>query len=144
MSRWVRVRIDDDNEGAGCAGCLLLAGAVVALLFVASFGSILYRRYSDRQIESRRVPLTTETLSSYAGQYDYARYLISVERHGNKLFTKSVEERCELMPISESEFLFKNCVNGFGGQAKFSRDGRGQMFMLIVHRDGREVRAPRK
>ena len=140
----MRVRIDDDNEGAGCAGCLLLSGGVVVLLLLFSFGNVLYRRYSERQIESRRVPLPTETLSSYAGQYDYARYLISVERHGNKLFTKSVEERCELMPISESEFLFKNCVNGFGGQAKFSRDGRGQMTMLLTYRDGRTERVLRR
>jgi hypothetical protein len=146
MSRWVRVRIDDDTgEGAGCAGCLLLAGAVVALFFVASFGSVLYRRYTDRQIESRRVPIPSEQLNAYAGQYDYnGRYLITVERHGDKLFSRSQEERCELMPISQSDFLFRDCINGFGGKAKFLRDARGQMSLQIFYRDGREESAPRK
>lgn len=141
----MRVRIDDDNEGAGCAGCLLLAGGVVVLLLLFSFGSNLYRRYSDRQIESRRVPLSTEALSSYAGQYDYhGRYLITVEQRGDKLFSRSQEERCELMPISQSDFLFRDCINGFGGKAKFVRDARGRMSLLIFYRDGREERAPRK
>jgi len=145
MSRWVRVRIDDgDGEGAGCIGCLLLAGVVVALFFVGSFGSVLYRRYTDRQIESRRVPMPSETLSAYTGQYDYGRYLINVERHGDKLFTRSDEDRCELMPVSQTVFLFRNCINGFTGQAKFVRDARGQMFIVIIHKDGREERAQRK
>jgi hypothetical protein len=136
---------DGDGEGAGCTGCLLLAGAVAVLFVMASFGSILYRRYSDRQIESRRVPLPPEVLSSYAGQYDYnGRYLITVEQHGDKLFTRSEEERCELMPTSQTDFVFTNCLNGFGGKAKFIRDGRGQMSLQIFYRDGREERAPRK
>lgn len=83
------------------------------------------------------MPLSQEVLDSYVGQYDYRRYLINVERQDDRLFTKSVEERCELMPVSQSAFIFRNCVNGFSGQAVFSRDSRRQMTMIITYRDGR-------
>ncbi len=48
------------------------------------------------------------------------------------------------MPISEIDFLYKNCVNGFTGQARFIKDARGQIVMQIIHTDGREERAHRK
>lgn len=145
MGRSYRIWVEDgDNEGAGCAGCLLLAGAAVVLLLAASYGSVLYRRYTVQQEEARRVPLSQDVLDSYMGQYDYGRYLITVERQGDKLFTKSVEERCELMPVSQSAFIFRNCVNGFGGQAVFSRDSRGQVTMMITYRDGRTERVVKK
>lgn len=122
----------------------MLAGGLVVLLLVASYGSILYRRYTDRQTEARRIPLSQEVLDSYVGRYDYGRYLITVERHGDGLFTRSPEGRCVLMPVSQADFIFRDCVNGFGGRARFSRDGQGQMNMLIIYRDGRTERVLRK
>jgi len=72
MGRWVRVRIDDDdNEGTGCIGCLALATGLLILSFVCSFGSLIYNRYNNWRIESRRVPLPPETLDLSVGQYDY-------------------------------------------------------------------------
>jgi hypothetical protein len=145
MSRWVRVRIDDDDgEGAGCIGCLALAVGVFILIFICSFGSVIYKRYTDWRIESHRVQLSPDALDLYVGQYDYnRRYLITVERRGDRLFNKSEEDFCELMPISETNFVYRNCVNGFIGQARFTKDAHGQMVMLITHKDGREDRAAR-
>lgn len=146
MGRWARVYFDDDlNDGNGCFGCLGLIVGLLVLSFVCSFGGRIYTRYTDWRIDSRRVRVTPETLDLYVGQYDYnKRYRIVIERRGDNLFNKSPEESCELMPVSETDFLYRNCANGFRGRARFIKDAQGKMIMVIFHQNGDEERAARK
>ena len=132
------------EAGPGCVGCLgISAIAIIIWIGINAYQFIQARRELNR-IEAQRVKLTADTLDSYAGQYDYnGRYVISIERRGDQLFSRSPEERCELLPVSETDFLFFKCLNGFGGKAKFVRDGRGQVSLQIFYRDGREDSALR-
>jgi hypothetical protein len=137
-----------ERVGAGgCIGGLALLIIGFVLYFFFNLGTFAYKRYTDRQIDSRlesqRVEVAPATLDSYAGQYDYGRYRIKIEHRGNKLFNISDEEFCELMPISTDEFIYKNCVLGFHGRAKFVRDMQGRLTLVVIHQDGREERAPR-
>jgi hypothetical protein len=138
-------------ERVGSVGCigglaLLLIGFV--LYFFFNLGTFAYKRYTDRQIDSRlesqRVMLAPATLDQYTGEYNYGRYKIKIEHRGNKLFNISDEEFCELMPVSSDEFIYKNCVLGFQGRARFIKDAHGNLTLIVIHQDGREERAPRK
>ena len=126
--------------GGGCVGCLAFLVIGFGLYFCFNLGTFAYKRYMDRQIESQRVQVAPATLDSYTGRYNYGRYKIKIERRGNKLITISEEEFCELMPIA-TEFIYKNCANGFQGRARFERDGRGNLVLVVVHRNGRIERA---
>lgn len=146
MGRWARIYVDDDlNDGNGCFGCLGLIVGLIVICFLLPYSGRIYTRYTDWRIDSRRVRVLPETLDLYVGQYDYnKRYRITIERRGDKLFNKSPEESCELMLVSQTDFLYRKCANGFRGRARFIKDIQGKMIMHIFHQNGDEEQAPRK
>lgn len=129
------------ESGPGCMGCLGISVIAALIWGGINLYQFFQARVANSHIEARRVVLPTDTLDSYAGEYNYGRYRIRVERRGDKLYNKSVEEFCELMPTSTHEFIYKECANGFRGMARFERDAQGKLFLIIVHRDGRTERA---
>lgn len=130
-----------EATGAGCAGCLGLAVIIIVLYGVINLYHIVQARIANNKIEAQRAVLNYSTLDMYAGEYYYTRYKIKIERRGDRLFNKSDEEFCELVPISIDTFIYARCVNGFQGKAHFEQDGRGKMVLFITHRDGRIERA---
>ncbi|MBA3240394.1 MAG: hypothetical protein H0T60_04125 [Acidobacteria bacterium] len=129
-----------EATGAGCAGCLGLAIIAVVIYGGINFYRFMQARIANNKIEAQRVVLNSDTLDTYAGEYNYARYKIKVERRGSKLFSISPEEFCELMPVSTQEFIYFRCVLGFQGRARFEQDGRGKMALIVIHQDGRTER----
>jgi hypothetical protein len=123
---------------------LPLAGLslVISVIYgAASFYQFVQKRAADSRIEAQRVVLPAGTLDGYAGEYDYGRYKIRIERRAHRLFNKSAEEFCELVPISIDTFIYARCANGFQGKGRFERNGRGGLTLVIIHRDGRTERA---
>lgn len=111
----------------------------VAFTFLSTLGTNLYYRYFERRAD---VPVVV--LDSYAGEYDYQRrYEISVRRRDDVLLSASPEATCILVPVSNTEFAYRTCSNGFKGQARFVKDERGKIAMVIVHRDGKEETVPK-
>lgn len=131
------------ESGPSCMGCLVMSVLAAIIWGGISLYQFVQSRIADNRIEAQRVALSPAALDAYTGEYDYGRYKIRIERRGNKLYNKSVEEFCELVPISTQEFIYRACVNGFEGKGHFERDGRGKMALIIIHRDGRAEKAIR-
>lgn len=130
-----------DSTGAGCVGCIGLSIIVAIIWGGISLYQVVQSRIANNKIESQRVVLAPNILDSYTGEYNYGRYNIKVERRGGKLFNHSPEEFCELMPASNDEFVYFHCALGFQGYAKFIKDPRGNLTLVVIHPDGREERA---
>lgn len=130
-----------DSTGAGCAGCIGLSIIICVVYGMFCFYQIVLARIANNKIEAQRVVLKSDMLDVYTGEYKYTRYKIKIERRGDKLYNKSAEEFCELVPVSPQEFIYKACANGFQGKGRFERDERGRLFLVIIHRDGRTERA---
>jgi len=130
-----------ESSGYGCVGCLGLSLIICLIYGAVGIYQFVQKRTANNKIEAQRIMLSTDTLDGYVGEYDYGRYKIRIERRANRLFNKSAEEFCELVPISTHEFLYARCVNTFQGRARFERDGRGRLSLVITHRDGRTERA---
>lgn len=130
-----------DSTGNGCAGCLGLSLVICLIYAAVSLYQFVQKRAANSRIEAQRVVLSADTLDGYAGEYDYGRYKIRIERRANRLFNKSAEEFCELVPISIDTFIYARCVNGFQGKGRFERNGRGGLTLVIIHQDGRAERA---
>lgn len=132
-----------ESPARGCVGCIGLSLIAAIIWGGISIYQVVQSRIANNKIEAQRVVLGSDTLDAYTGEYKYKRYKIRIERRGDRLFNKSDEEFCELVPVSSQEFIYARCVNAFQGRARFERDGRGRLFLIIVHRDGRTERAPR-
>jgi hypothetical protein len=132
-----------DSTGVGCAGCLGLSVIICVIYGAVSLYQVVQKRAADNRIEAQRITLASNTLDMYAGEYNYTRYKIKIERRGDRLFNKSDEEFCELVPVSTQEFIYARCANGFQGRARFEQDGHGKMALIVIHQDGRTERAPK-
>lgn len=132
------------ESGPSCMGCMVLSLIIGVVSAAVGIYQVVQKRLANNRIEAQRIVLANDILDSYTGEYKYARYKIKIERRGDKLFNKSPEEFCELVPISTQEFVYARCVNGFQGRARFARDSRGNVTLIVVHRDGREEHAQRK
>jgi hypothetical protein len=130
-----------ESSGYGCAGCLGLSLVICLIYGAVSLYQFVQKHAADNRIEAQRIVLSADTLDGYAGEYDYGRYKIRIERRADRLFNKSAEEFCELVPISINTFIYAHCVNGFQGNGIFERNGRGGLTLIIIHRDGRTERA---
>jgi hypothetical protein len=131
------------EAGPGCWGCLGMSVIAIAIWLAVSAYQYVQARRTLNGIEAQRVRLSNEALDTVVGEYDYTRYKIRIEHRGDKLYNISPEEFCELVPISSQEFIYKACPNGFRGRARFERDARGKLVLVITHQDGRTERADR-
>lgn len=130
-----------ESPAPGCVGCLGLSLIAALVWGGISLYHVVQRRLADGRIEAQRITIPPNTLDAYTGEYKYPRYRIRIEHRGNRLFNISPEEFCELVPISTQEFIYARCANGFQGRARFERDARGNVVLVVVHRDGRAERA---
>jgi hypothetical protein len=131
------------EAGPGCLGCLSVSAIALVIWLAINAYQYVQARRALNSIEAQRVRLSDEALDALVGEYDYGRYRIQVERRGDRLYNKSDEEFCELVPISTQEFIYKACVNGFQGRGRFVKDERGKLALIIIHRDGRSEKAAR-
>lgn len=131
------------EAGPGCIGCLGVSAIAIVIWLAISAYQYVQARRALNDIEAQRVRLSDEALDAVVGEYDYGRYKIRIERRGDRLFNKSAEEFCELVPVATDDFIYARCVNGFQGRALFESEGRGKMTLIIVHRDGRREKAAR-
>lgn len=129
------------ESGPSCLGCLGVSVIAALIWGTVNLYHVVQSRIANNKIEAQRVTLSPDALDAYTGEYNYKRYKIRIERRGDRLFNKSAEEFCELVPTSAQEFIYKACANGFRGRARFESDPRGKLALVITHQDGRTERA---
>ena len=132
-----------ESPAPGCIGCLGLSLVTCIIYGAVNIYQYVQARRALNSIEAQRVVVPNNVLDSFTGEYDYGRYRIKIERRGDRLYNKSDEEFCELVPVSTQEFIYKSCVNGFQGRGRFVKDERGKLALIIIHRDGRSEKATR-
>jgi D-alanyl-D-alanine-carboxypeptidase/D-alanyl-D-alanine-endopeptidase len=87
----------------------------------------------------QHVTARTKLYDGYVGRYQLEPdAILSVTLEGGRLFARiSGQERFELFPLSEGDFLYVDA------QITFKTDGKGHAESLTLHQNGRHMPAPR-
>lgn len=88
------------------------------------------------------VSLSAEQLEPYVGEYELEGHgPMSITRDGEKLYARlSLQPTIRIWPSSESEFFYRVVE----AQITFERDEEGNVTSLVLHQNGRDMKAPRK
>jgi len=78
-----------------------------------------------------------KAFDAYVGRYQMGPdFYIDFMREGSRYLTQAKEQpKLEILPYSESEFFLVD----FPVQVRFTRDNKGKVTGVVVHRDGRDI-----
>ncbi|MCI0489741.1 MAG: DUF3471 domain-containing protein [Blastocatellia bacterium] len=93
----------------------------------------------DRPKERAVAKINPEIYSDYAGEYQIGPgFVFTIVREGNRLFGQATgQPRLELFPESETKFFLKIA----DAQVTFVKGEKGEVTELVIHQNGRNVRA---
>jgi hypothetical protein len=100
------------------------------------------KRISDRPPKERQaVKLDSKLYEVYVGEYQLAPgSVFTIRREGDRLLARLTGQSfMEILPESETEFFY----NVVDAQITFVKDDQGRVISLILHQNGRNLKAPK-
>lgn len=91
------------------------------------------------EVEVKELKISPETLQSYTGEYQLApNFILTVTTENDRIFTQATgQPKFEIFPSSETNFYLK-VVNA---QLDFVKNTEGKVTHLILHQNGRDMKA---
>jgi CubicO group peptidase (beta-lactamase class C family) len=86
------------------------------------------------------IELAGEQLDQYVGDYNLDGVTMSITRDGHRLLAQlGIQPRFRIWPSSETEFFYRVV----DARITFERDDHGKTTALVLHQNGRDLKAPR-
>ena len=91
--------------------------------------------------EPKEIALDAATLQSYVGKFQFApNFVFDITLTGNQLFAQLTGQSALPVYASTKDQFFYKVVDA---QLSFERDAKGNVVAVVLHQNGRDMRAPR-
>ncbi len=91
--------------------------------------------------EHKEISIDPRLLDDYVGRYRLApEFVLTITREGDGLFAQATNQsKLQIFPETPKDFFYK----GVDAQITFETDGQGRASALVLHQNGRDMRAAR-